>query len=82
MHLNDRQSKGSSFDSPQGFAMLCNLHFWLFALIPINNGLDVWKGTSVNIATICKGSNTKVGKKSSRSIELAIDMLFKGYSIS
>ena len=45
---------------PQGFAMLSTFYLWLFALVQINNCLDVWKGTTVNIATICKGNNRKV----------------------
>ena len=47
---------------PQGFAMLSNFYFWLFTFVQINNCLDIWKGTTVNIATICKGSDEKVGQ--------------------
>lgn len=53
--------------------MLSNIYFWLFALVPIHTCLDIWKGTTVNIATICKGSNKKVNSNLKRMLRSLLD---------
>ena len=51
-------------------AMLSYFFLWLFALVQLNNCLDVWKDTPVNIAMVCKGGNEKVKESSKTKLSL------------